>query len=729
MRSIKNILLLLVAGFALVLGTVACSNDDDSTTPANTKVTVVTVTNGVAAAGESVEIANLTTYLSKRGGKLYADKEGKTEVATSAAKAGTTYYAIINAETNTAVKVIVVTNGTEDAGRWIEPAGLSDFVKANGGKLYSDKAGTTEVDLTKVTAKATYYVVIKTVKVITVTNGTENAGEDIQIANLSTYLSTRGGKLYSDQTFATEVEVAKAEAGKTYYAKVLTRVKIITVTNGTPNAGEDVELANLSTYLSTRGGKMYKEQACTTEVAVSAAVAGTTYYAKVTAVANTKVKIITITNGTANAGEDVEIANLTSYLSTRGGKMYKEQACTTEVAVSAAVAGTTYYAKVTAVANTKVKIITITDGTTNAGEDVEIANLTSYLSSRGGKMYKEQACTTEVAVSAAVAGTTYYAKVTTSSGTGTNVWVITYYLTNSSDVSSKSKVAEASIAKDKLAEYIKYRGNKLYAKDDRTEEVAVANAVAGKTYYVFYDDNTPKVKVWRVKAGTESTGNPEFIKEMNDGGYDMTWIAYLDKYLNEKNVNTLYKWENNKKGAAVATSAVVQDNEYCIVYLPAAAATYTLTYNGKSCTLTTDAEGGYKITEGSATGTEIENGKYAKTSDTELYTKVTSKMQTSYGMSTLMALTPDGAELKVTYTIGANNVLTEKSRSANFVTVVQVVTADFSMTNNLLISGLQAYLDGLNKQGATYKLYEDKAKTKPIAVDKVVAEKTYYACM
>ena len=599
MRSIKNILLLLVAGFALVLGTVACSNDDDSTTPANTKVTVVTVTNGVAAAGESVEIANLTTYLSKRGGKLYADKEGKTEVATSAAKAGTTYYAIINAETNTAVKVIVVTNGTEDAGRWIEPAGLSDFVKANGGKLYSDKAGTTEVDLTKVTAKATYYVVIKTVKVITVTNGTENAGEDIQIANLSTYLSTRGGKLYSDQTFATEVEVAKAEAGKTYYAKVLTRVKIITVTNGTPNAGEDVELANLSTYLSTRGGKMYKEQACTTEVAVSAA----------------------------------------------------------------------------------------------------------------------------------VAGTTYYAKVTTSSGTGTNVWVITYYLTNSSDVSSKSKVAEASIAKDKLAEYIKYRGNKLYAKDDRTEEVAVANAVAGKTYYVFYDDNTPKVKVWRVKAGTESTGNPEFIKEMNDGGYDMTWIAYLDKYLNEKNVNTLYKWENNKKGAAVATSAVVQDNEYCIVYLPAAAATYTLTYNGKSCTLTTDAEGGYKITEGSATGTEIENGKYAKTSDTELYTKVTSKMQTSYGMSTLMALTPDGAELKVTYTIGANNVLTEKSRSANFVTVVQVVTADFSMTNNLLISGLQAYLDGLNKQGATYKLYEDKAKTKPIAVDKVVAEKTYYACM
>ena len=90
-----------------------------------------------------------------------------------------------------------------------------------------------------------------------------------------------------------------------------------------------------------------------------------------------------------------------------------------------------------------VKVITVTNGTANAGENVEISKLSAYLSTRGGKLYAELACTTEVAIASVKAGSTYYAKVTSTTPTtgGTDVFVVTYYLT-SNDVSSKTKVAE-----------------------------------------------------------------------------------------------------------------------------------------------------------------------------------------------------------------------------------------------------------------------------------------------
>ena len=503
-------------------------------------------------------------------------------------------------------------------------------------------------------------------------------------------------------------------------------VKVITVTNGTANSGENVEISKLSTYLSTRGGKLYAELACTTEVAIANVKAGSTYYAKVTSTTpttNTKVKVITVTNGTANAGEDVEIANLSTYLSTRGGKLYAEQACTTEVAIANVKAGTTYYAKVTSTTpttNTKVKVITVTNGTANTGEDVEIANLSTYLSTRGGKLYAEQACTTEVAIANVKAGTTYYAKVTSTTPTtgGTDVYVVTYYLT-SNDVSSKTKVAEQKIAIAKLADYIKYRGNKLYAKDDRTGETAVASVVAGNTYYVFYDDNTPKVKVWRVKDGTGTT-TPEFIKENNDDGYDMVWIAYLDKHLKEKKVSTLYAWTNEKQGAAVATSAVTENSVYCISYLPAAAGTYTFTKNGKNYTLTTTAEGTYSIKEGT---TETENGNFGL-STKELYTFVQQQLTTSYGTTSLTSLTPTGASLEVTYTI-SGTTLTEKTRTANYVTVTTVyasIPGMSNVSNNILITGLKEYLQKANNA----KLWADKNKSKEVSPDAVEGEKEYF---
>ena len=494
-------------------------------------------------------------------------------------------------------------------------------------------------------------------------------------------------------------------------------VKVITVTNGTANAGENVEISKLSTYLSTRGGKLYAELACTTEVALTSVKAGSTYYAKVTSTTNTKVKVITVTNGTANAGEDVEIANLSTYLSTRGGKLYAEQACTTEVAIANVKAGSTYYAKVTSTTNTKVKVITVTNGTANAGEDVEIANLSTYLSTRGGKLYAELACTTEVAIANVKAGTTYYAKVTSATG-GTDVFVVTYYLT-SNDVSSKTKVAEQKIAIAKLADYIKYRGNKLYAKDDRTGETAVASVVAGNTYYVFYDDNTPKVKVWKVKDGTGTT-TPELIKENNDGGFDMVWIAYLDKHLKDKKVSTLYAWTNEKQGAAVATSAVTENAEYCISYLPATAGTYTFTKNGKNYTLTTTAEGTYSIKEGT---TETENGNFGL-STKELYTFVQNQLTTSYGTTSLSSLTPTGASLEVTYTI-SGTTLAEKTRTANYVTVTTVYASVPGMSNvstNILITGLKEYLQKANNA----KLWADKNKSKEVSPDAVEGEKEYF---
>ena len=155
-------------------------------------------------------------------------------------------------------------------------------------------------------------------------------------------------------------------------------------------------------------------------------------------------------------------------------------------------------------------------------------------------------------------------KVTTSTTpTGTTVNISEYYLATKGDVSSKIWIQTTAMTKDKVTEYIKYRGNKVYEKDDKTSEIAVANLVVGKTYYVFFDLNDSYVKVWKVKAGTES----ELIKEYGDDGFTLTPFAYLDYYLKQMAVSTYYKWENSKKGAAVTIAEIEKagtDKEYYI---------------------------------------------------------------------------------------------------------------------------------------------------------------------
>ena len=313
-------------------------------------------------------------------------------------------------------------------------------------------------------------------------------------------------------------------------------------------------------------------------------------------------------------------------------------------------------------------------------------------------------------------------KVTTSTTpTGTTVNISEYYLATKGDVSSKIWIQTTAMTKDKVTEYIKYRGNKVYEKDDKTSEIAVANLVVRKTYYVFFDLNAPYVKVWKVKAGTES----ELIKEYGDDGFTLTPFAYLDYYLKQMAVSTYYKWENSKKGAAVTIAEIEKagtDKEYCITFIPAKEATYDLTRDGKAYKLYTKTGGNsnpYEIKEGANL---IESGSYTQPDEKTLVTTV----QTIMSPSVIMYTAP--VTVKITYTIGANNVLTQTKREANFVNITQMLTADIElMTSQIAISKVSEYITSLNAQGATYKLYEDKAKTKAADINNLVAEKTYYA--
>ena len=685
--NFRNAVLVLVAGLAFALGLASCSNGDDATVTPTPVTTVQTV------------------------------------------------------------RVISVTNGTPNAGENIAIANLQSFVNDNGGKLYSDLSCSKEVAVSSATAGNTYYVKVPTVTVVTVENGTANAGEKVVLKNLQTFVNNNGGKLYKAQTCAAadEIAVSGATADGTYYVKIST-VTVIVVTNDVPAiTGTKVQLAKLADHVNgvTDGDKkLYSDMTCKTEVAVASAEAGKTYYVKVT---TTKVKIIIVTDGVAGTAEAVDVAEngvvstatvgkkMQAYLLSKGVtemKLFLDQTCVLPVNdISFAVPGNTYYAKI----ETTVTVIVVTNGTAAAsGTSVKKTELQTYVNNvaNGDKvLYADAACKTPIAVTSVTAKGTYYVKVTTStSGGGSttptaasgNVYIVTYYLMNENDVSGKDKIAEAVIAKDKVSDYIKVRGGKLWAKDDRTQEVAPANAVAGNTYYCFFGDSVPKVKVWRVKVGTESTGKPEFIKIMNDDGFDNTWIAYLDKLLNERNVDTLYKWENNKKGAAVATSAVVENAEYCITYLPAEATkTYTFARDGKTYTITTDTEGKYSMKDGS---TEVESGKCTQTAADVLFTRVESVLSTYGSMGPAGGLS--GAELKVTYTIGANNVLTQKARVANYVMITRIAGGMEIQSVYKLFSEVQVFLAQL---GSGVKLYEDKALTKEIAVSNIVAEKTYYA--
>ncbi len=69
--------------------------------------------------------------------------------------------------------------------------------------------------------------------------------------------------------------------------------------------------------------------------------------------------------------------------------------------------------------------------------------------------------------------------------------------------------------------------------------------------------------------------------------------------------------------------------------------------------------------------------------------------------------------------------LTEKSRTANYVTVTTVyasIPGMSNVSNNILITGLKEYLKNANSA----KLWADKNKSKEVSPDAVEGEKEYF---
>lgn len=90
----------------------------------------------------------------------------------------------------------------------------------------------------------------------------------------------------------------------------------------------------------------------------------------------------------------------------------------------------------------------------------------------------------------------------------------------------------------------------------------------------------------------------------------------------------------------------------------------------------------------------------------------------------MTSLTPAGASLEVTYTI-SGTTLTEKTRTANYVTVTIVyasIPRMSNVSNNILITGLKEYLKNANNA----KLWADKNKSKEVSPDAVEGGKEYF---
>ena len=175
-------------------------------------------------------------------------------------------------------------------------------------------------------------------------------------------------KIYSDETCTSEIAIEDTVIGATGHSGVKTSAVAATCT----------DTGNIEYWTCDACGKIYSDEACTNEIAIEDTVIAATGHSGV--------------KTSAVAATCTEAGNIDYWTCEDCGKIYSDEACTSEIALADTVIGATGHSA----AKTEAVAATCTD----------TGNTEYWTCAACGKIYSDEACTNEIAIADTVIAAT-----------------------------------------------------------------------------------------------------------------------------------------------------------------------------------------------------------------------------------------------------------------------------------------------------------------------------------